>query len=92
MSTWLDPKWVIECEPRFGYGLNMVAMRREHYDALAARLAEVAAVAHDGGLRGMSEADALISIRRLTLPHWNKAGSEIDRRERVTNSASGVPE
>lgn len=44
-----------------------------NYQMALARLAEIAAIAHDGGLRGMSEADALVAIRRLTLPHWNKS-------------------
>lgn len=49
-------------------------------------LAEVAAIANDGGLCGMSEADALVAIRRLTLPYWNKSGSEVERAGRVTAS------
>lgn len=40
----------------------------------AARLiAEVADIAHCGGLRGMSESDALIAIRRTTLPFFKRA-------------------
>lgn len=37
-----------------------------------ALLESVAEVAHCGGLVGMSEADALILIRKLTLHHWRK--------------------
>lgn len=61
------------------------------YDTIAARLAEVASIAHDGGLRGMSEADALVTIRRLTLPHWNKSGGNAERVVRVADSADDEP-
>lgn len=53
------------------------------YDALAARLAEVAAIAHDGGLHTSDQWETMVAIRRLTLPHWNKAGSEVERKVRV---------
>jgi hypothetical protein len=33
---------------------------------------EIAEIAHSGGLRGLSEADALTLIRRLTLPYFDK--------------------
>jgi hypothetical protein len=35
-------------------------------------LKEIAEIAHNGGLCGLNEADALTSIRRLTLPYWDK--------------------
>lgn len=43
----------------------------------------IAEIAHAGGLRGLSEADALIAIRRLTLPHWDTTGGHDARASRV---------
>jgi hypothetical protein len=44
---------------------------------LETRLAEVAEIAHNGGCQ-LSEGDALIAIRRLTLPHWEGATGSAD--------------
>lgn len=52
-------------------------------EAIAARLADIATIAHDGGLQSSSEVAALNAIRRLTLTHWNKVGDETERRVRV---------
>lgn len=41
--------------------------------ALAERLREIADIAHAGGSRGMSEADALVAVRKMTLPYWRPA-------------------
>lgn len=63
-----------------------------------ARLAEVAALAHDGGLHTSDQWEVLCAIRRLTLPHWNKSGSEVERKVRVAiafgaaDSADEVPD
>jgi len=35
-------------------------------------LKEIAEIAHNGGLRGFSEGDALTLIRRLTIPYLDK--------------------
>jgi len=42
---------------------------------LHAALTNAATIAHCGGLWGMSEAEALVSVRRITLPHWDMVGS-----------------
>ena len=39
----------------------------------AERWKQIATVAHCGGLAGLSESDALVLIRRLTLPVWDKS-------------------
>ena len=36
-------------------------------------LQQVADIAHCGGLVGLTEAEALIAVRRLTLPIWNSS-------------------
>lgn len=43
-------------------------------EAQAALLRQIALVAHAGGLAVMSEADALIAIRKLTLVKWGEVG------------------
>lgn len=35
-------------------------------------LAQIAAIAHAGGLVGLSEHEALVAIRRLTLGHYDR--------------------
>lgn len=37
-------------------------------------LAHIASLAHEGGLIGLTPAEALIAIRQLTIAHWNKSG------------------
>jgi hypothetical protein len=49
----------------------------------AGLLAQIADVAHCGGLADLSERDALITVRRLTLPHWNRSGGQDEMRQRV---------
>ncbi len=39
-------------------------------EAQAALLRQITLTAHCGGLASMSEAEALIAIRKLTLAHW----------------------
>lgn len=34
---------------------------------------EIAEIAHNGGLVGMSESDALRAIRKITLPYWRQS-------------------
>lgn len=51
---------------------------------LRAQLVKIAAIAHDGGLCGMSEGDALVAIRRLTLAHWVMSGTESERAARAS--------
>jgi len=48
----------------------------------------VADISHSGGLVPQSPLDALVSVRRLTLEHWNTEGSEDEHRERVLAAAS----
>lgn len=51
-------------------------------------LEQVATIAHDGGLAGLSESQAMSHIRRLTLPHWDTRGLLEERRRRVSDAAS----
>jgi hypothetical protein len=44
-----------------------------------AALSKIAAIAHDGGLLGNNGSSALTSIRRLSVPYWDKTGTEQDR-------------
>lgn len=43
---------------------------------VAGVLREIAAVTHSGGLVGMTEATALIAVRKLTLPYWSRSTRE----------------
>lgn len=47
-------------------------------------LRHVAAIAHSGGLLGMSMDSALTVIRRLTLKFWNSAGSVSHQKKTVS--------
>ncbi len=44
-------------------------------------LAHIARIAHQGGLVGLSQDEALGLIRRLTVPYWDKSG--VGAKERV---------
>lgn len=44
----------------------------ERAEAQAALLRQITLTAHSGGLASMSEADALIAIRKLTLAKWSE--------------------
>lgn len=44
-------------------------------------LQQCAAIAHEGGRIGLSKAEALVEIRRLTLPYWLNAGSQLERED-----------
>ena len=80
----------LELEARLAeYSGQVIELAHDNQE-LKARLAEAAAIANDGGLLGMSEADALVAIRRLTLPYWNKSGSEVERKRRLTVRADEV--
>jgi hypothetical protein len=43
---------------------------RAEIERLRADAADIATIAHSGGLTGLSEAEALVAIRRLTLRAW----------------------
>lgn len=58
-------------------------MTQPTYEELALTLARVAAIAHDGGLDGLSESGALSVIRLLTSRFWDGAGTNDDRQRRV---------
>lgn len=59
----------------------------ERERALREALGHIAAIAHSGGLIGMSEADAMVAIRRLSLQAWDKGGAEEQLRKRVRAAA-----
>lgn len=39
-------------------------------------LRHIAVISHSGGLAGLSESDALTTIRRLSIPHWDKTANQ----------------
>lgn len=49
-------------------------------------LTQIADIAHDGGLGNLSEAAALVAIRRLTLKYWD-AGRSITQATLCVNAA-----
>lgn len=63
----------------------------EEVERLRADAAAVAMIAHSGGLADLSEGNALIAIRRLTLRAWDNSGSlqEIKRRVRAALARAG---
>ena len=63
---------------------------KAHHDQAAAELrrmhealTKAATIAHCGGLFGISEADALVEVRRITLPYWSKELAAIAKVEGV---------
>lgn len=65
-------------------GCIRAASARQAANDIEAQTKSVALVAHCGGLIGLSESDALIAIRKLTLPHsddlWGLSVSETQTR------------
>jgi len=59
---------------------------RAELDARGKAMSHIADIAHCGGWLGMSEGDALTAIRKLTIEHWNKAGSRSDHVQRVAEA------
>lgn len=51
--------------------INTLLINREELRKLCTSVEAIAALAHTGGFVGMSERDALISIRRISLPYWD---------------------
>ena len=65
-------------------------VRAEDYDALQRELAEarealqhIAAIVHTGGLRGLTDSQAVTYARQLSLPYWDQTGSGIAMGRRV---------
>lgn len=56
------------------------------------KLGHVAAIAHNGGLAGLTEHQAIVAIRRLTISAWDKSGSEEQLRQRVDAAMKGGEE
>lgn len=55
-------------------------------------MAKISAIAHDGGLAGLSESDALTAIRRITAKHWSTKHATVEaRRALVLAAAPEVP-
>ncbi len=46
-------------------------------------LGEIAAIVHCGGLHDMSQWEALVAVRKLTLEHWDQSGTIIQQKVRV---------
>ena len=61
-----------------------VAKEREQWQTL---LVHVAAIAHNGGWHGMSEAEALAAVRKLTLSHLQRHDSMDKQRLAVIDAA-----
>ena len=73
---------------RLLYAAQLLDMQAREIQSLRATLAMVADISQSGGLALQSPFDALVSVRRLTLEHWNRQGSEDEHRERVLAAAS----
>jgi hypothetical protein len=52
---------------------------RARVGVLEKTLKHAASISHNGGLCGLSERDALIAVRRLTLAHWGREHGEAAR-------------
>ncbi len=50
---------------------------RARVGVLEKTLKHAASISHNGGLCGLSERDALIAVRRLTLAHWGREHGEV---------------
>lgn len=59
-------------------------------DGLRALLGHIGAIAHCGGLSGLSEAEALVMVRRLTLEHWNRQANQLDQLRAVALSVEAA--
>jgi hypothetical protein len=57
-------------------------LRRELAEAQQA-LQRIAAIVHTGGLRGLTDSQAVTYARQLSLPYWDKTGSSIAMGRRV---------
>ena len=61
-----------------------------NYDALAARLAHIAAIAHDGGLWSADDHKLWVAVRQLTLPYWQNGGDFNERRRRIADAMNAA--
>lgn len=62
---------------------------REAERKVEADAAAIATIAHSGGLTGLSEAEALVAIRLLTLRAWDRTGTVEQVRDRVRAALEG---
>ena len=76
MGSLLDLDDLTERHP--GARAELEALRKA-----AESLRHIAAIAHCGGLCGLSEAGTLTAIRRISLVAWDKSGSEEHMRRKV---------
>lgn len=80
------------CALADAYSAQEYPRLRDAHTAVAALIAErnalrdIAAIAHDAGLQYLSEAEALVLIRRLTVSAWDSSGSLGQRERRVADS------
>lgn len=68
LGPWRDESDPDEQAAWDGYTEAAAELRRLH-----ALCEEIAEIAHNGGLVGMSESDALRAIRKITLPYWRQS-------------------
>lgn len=61
-------------------------------DALLEALHHTAEIAHNGGLRSMTEWQALVLIRKLTLPFFRRSGSIVETHDRVRAAIKAAEE
>lgn len=61
-------------------------------DALLDALHHTAAIAHNGGLQGMNEWQALVAVRKLTLPYFVRSGSIAETHDRVRAAIKAAEE
>lgn len=70
---------------------RMFALEQQR-DALLEALHHTAEIAHNGGLRSMTEWQSLVLIRKLTLPFFRRSGSIVETHDRVRAAIKAVEE
>lgn len=63
--------------------LTMYEALKAQRDALLETLRHAAAIAHSGGLQGMTEWQSLVAVRRLTQPYFERSGSITETHDRL---------
>lgn len=87
-----NAKWAAQAQARVEAELAQNEMKRKaaaydglvaERDALLAALRHAAEIAHNGGLQAMTEWDALVAVRQLTLPYFVKSGGLTETHDRL---------
>jgi len=73
----------LDAVPENGADPDLIQKSAAELRRLHAALDKAATIAHCGDLFGISEADALVEVRRITLPYWSKELAAIAKVEGV---------